>query len=248
MGFGVRPGHTQPAEAIAPALSMRRARPLTGPRGAGRFFSSSQDPEIDCNHSSPGAAGRRLPAFSTGIGRRGFPGRNHIAIRGPHRAGDRQLDLSAAAPGRGLTAGCRGRRNPREAARQAGAPAGGGFSAGRRHGHQRAIPDRWHRRGSFPASQPDPVDRSRAQGGPGAGRRRQGPVECGAESAWIVLCPRTVHVQPRHDRRHDQHRRQRPGQLHLRQDPRPRAGAGHGPAGACGLPAGRSIPGNCRCD
>ena len=68
-----------------------------------------------------------------------------------------------------------------------------------------------------------------------AGRRGEGPAQCRAGRTRPVLPAGTLHLQPRHDRRHDQHGCQRPGLLPLRQDARPCAGADDRAAGRHGL-------------
>ena len=68
-----------------------------------------------------------------------------------------------------------------------------------------------------------------------AGRRGEGSAQRRAGRTRPVLPAGTLHLQSRHDRRHDQHRRQRPGLLPLRQDARPCAGADDRIAGRHGL-------------
>ena len=99
--------------------------------------------------------------------------------------------------------------------------------ARRRHRHQRAVADRRPGRGRVPAHEPDSGDQRRGGLGARAGRRGQGPAQCGAGEAWAVLPTGAIDLQPRHDRRDDQHRRERPGLVPLRQDARPRARADH---------------------
>ena len=115
-------------------------------------------------------------------------------------------------------------------------------AARRRHRHQRPVADRRARRRPVAPHEPHPGDRSRAAARSGRGRGGEGPAQQGAGAARPVLRAGAVDLQPRHHRRHDQHRRVRPGLLHLRQDQPPCAVAHHRAARRHGLdlaPAGR---------
>src|SRR4051794_37747338 len=60
--------------------------------------------------------------------------------------------------------------------------------------------------------------RVRVQAGVVAGGHGQGPAQRGAQAPRPVLRPRALHLQLRHNRRHDQYGRVRPGLVPLRQD------------------------------
>ena len=105
----------------------------------------------------------------------------------------------------------------------------------RRNRHQRPVADGRSRGGRLAPHEPDPRDQPGRALGARAGRRGEGPAQCRAGRTRPVLPAGTLHLQSRHDRRHDQHRRQRPGFLPLRQDARPRAGADDRAAGRHGL-------------
>ena len=167
----------------------------------------------------------------------------------PHGALDRQLDLPGLSPGDRLSGGHRGSRAHRDHCRRAALSRAQAGAARRRHRHQRSITDRWPRRRPVAQHEPHPGDRPRAAARSGPVRGGEGSAQQGAGAARAVLCAGAVDLEPRHHRRHDQHRCMRPGLLHLRQDQPPCAGAHHRAARRHGLdlaPAGRGGTQGCR--
>ncbi len=89
-----------------------------------------------------------------------------------------------------------------------------------------AVPDRRHRGRPLPPPEPDPRDQRRGGLGAGASRRGQGPAQRRAPAPRPVLRPELSTSNRATIGGMIKHRRQRPGQRDLRQDPQPRAGAG----------------------
>ncbi len=161
---------------------------------------------------------------------RGFEGDLAPAYRRPDRLGDRQLDLPAASAACRVSAqrrrpgahrACRGRAALRG---HRIAPRGGGTGTNGQSltdglvvdlsRHMNAIieinvEERW----------------ARVEAGVVKDQLNAALAEHG-----LFFPPELSHLQPRHHRRHDQHRRQRPGLLPVRQDARPCAGADDGVA------------------
>ena len=161
--------------------------------------------------------------------------RSGAGLRRPDRLGDRQLDLPAASASDRVPAQ---RRRPGAHRPRRGRAALQGHrlrTARRRHRHQRPVADGRAGGRRLAPHEPDPRDQPGRALGARAGRRGEGPAQRRAGRARPVLPAGALHLQPRHDRRHDQHRCQRPGLLPVRQDPRPRAGADDRAAGRHGL-------------
>ena len=185
-------------------------------------------------------AARHLSTVSGGSARQRLYRRDPGRLRHPHAVRHRQLALPAGPAGRRLPEGRRGRAARGHAAGPACLPDGGAGTARRRHRHQRPVTHSRAGDGPLAAHEPHSGDQRRGRLGACPGRRGEGPAQRRAPPSWPLLRPRAVHLQPGNAGRHDQHRRQRPGQLHLRQDARPRAGAGLRAAGRRALrqPAG----------
>ncbi|VWB13274.1 hypothetical protein BSE24067_00437 [Burkholderia seminalis] len=168
-------------------------------------------------------ARERLPRFPRRAASGGIRRGDSRGPREPDGAGHRQLDLPASAAGGDLPRACGRRPAAGAAAGRTRAPRRRGGRARRRRGHQRAVADRRRRRRPVAQHEPDPRNRRRAALGARAGGRRQGSAQCGAEAARTVFRAGAVDVEPRDRRRDDQYRRERAGQLHVRQDARSRA-------------------------